>query len=317
MGISSMRHQTHRALKAIEQMGCSKYEAKVEQAWKPGQPVAGIFSYGTFNTVFNRAMTVAHWLEVHYPNLRLWREVDHEILTEFLAEKQETCATSTMRTYLAELEKFQEGLYAIHWITDDIVPPWPVEGVDLPRGPYALAEAAAIEQWVAMRRADYGLATRVILSTGARISEVHHLRADKVFADEGCVELLGKGGKLRTIDVLDSAVLRQLEFTPAGYAFLDMEHDPHWKDNLERYVRRACDDLAIQRRGVHGLRGTAAGVFLDKQIMAGLSEQRGRRELTQWLGHNAQRVEVTYAYVPRRLCLPEQQLEVAGCARQR
>ena len=209
-----------------------------------------------------------------------------------------------MRTYLAELKKFQEGLYAINWITDDIVPPWPVEGVDLPRGPYAPAEAAAIEQWVAMRRADYSLATRVILSTGARISEVHHLRADKIFVAEGRVELLGKGGKLRTIEVLNSEVLCQLDLAPK-FVFLDVPHDPRWKDGLERYVRRACDDLGFQRRGVHGLRGTAAGVFLDKQIAAGLSEQRGRRELAQWLGHNAQRVEVTYAYVPRRLCLPE------------
>lgn len=298
----------------IDRIGCSKYEAKLEQEWKPGQPVAGIFSYGTFNTTFNRIMTVAHWLDVYYPEVRLWREVDQELLAEFLAEKQATCATGTLRTLLADLKKFQEGLYAIHWITDDIVPPWTVEGVDLPRGPYTVAEAAAIEQWVAARHTPYGLAARVILSTGARISEVHHLRADKVFVDEGRVELLGKGGKLRTIDMLDRAVLRQLEFTPAGYAFLDMEHDPHWKDNLERYVRRACDDLAIQRRGVHGLRGTAAGLFLDKQIAIGLSEQRGRRELAQWLGHNAQRVEVTYAYVPRRLYVPEERLEVAGCA---
>ena len=89
----------------IDCIGCSKYEAKIEQEWRPGQPVAGIFSYGTLNTAFDRMLTVAHWLEVHYPNLRLWREVDHEILTEFLADKQETCATSTMRTYLAELKK--------------------------------------------------------------------------------------------------------------------------------------------------------------------------------------------------------------------
>ncbi|MEK7323808.1 MAG: hypothetical protein AAB217_00965, partial [Chloroflexota bacterium] len=55
----------------------------------------------------------------------------------------------------------------------------------------------------------------------------------------------------------------------------------------------------IQRRGVHGFRGTAAGEFLRVKGLLGYEETEARHELAQWLGHNSHRIEVTYAYVPR------------------
>jgi integrase len=73
----------------------------------------------------------------------------------------------------------------------------------------------------------------------------------------------------------------------------------YWKDRLERYVRQACDQLDIQRRGVHGFRATAACEFVDLKRELGYTEAEARKELAMWLGHNAQRTEVTYAYVPK------------------
>ena len=45
MGITSWRGQINRALSAIERIGYSKYAAKQEQAWQPGEAVVGLFSY--------------------------------------------------------------------------------------------------------------------------------------------------------------------------------------------------------------------------------------------------------------------------------
>jgi len=57
---------------------------------------------------------------------------------------------------------------------------------------------------------------------------------------------------------------------------------------------------------VHGFRGTAATEFLMvKMEVLGASEHDARRELAMWLGHNPQRTEVTYAYVPRTACQPK------------
>jgi hypothetical protein len=65
-------------------------------------------------------------------------------------------------------------------------------------------------------------------------------------------------------------------------------------------VREACDTLYLRRRGVHGFRGTAAGEFIDIKRALGFTEVEARHELAMWLGHNPQRTEVTYAYVPRQ-----------------
>ena len=299
MGTTSWRGQIDRALSAIERIGTSKYAAKQEQDWRPGEAVAGLFSHGYRNTVFDRAITFTHWLREEYPTVRLFRDVDHEMTAEFLSEKAETCTPDTVRTLLATLKKLQEGLYALNWIREDIVPAeWQVIGRNPPRGPYAADEAKAIQQWVEARDSEYGQALRFILSSGARIDETLHLRADKIFADSKRVELVGKGGRVRRIQVLHAEVLNELDLS-RRFVYLSETGNHQWKDGLERAVRQGGDALAIHRRGVHGFRGTAAGELVDVKKTLGFTEAEARHELAMWLGHNPHRTEVTYAYVPR------------------
>jgi integrase len=299
MGTTSWRGQIDRALRAIDQIGESKYQAKREQGWQPGEAVAGLFSHGYRNTVFDRAVTFTHWLREQYPAVRLFREVDHEMTAEFLGEKAETCTPDTVRTLLATLKKLQEGLYALNWIHEDIVPAeWQISGRNSPRRPYAPDEAKAIREWVEVRDTEYGQALRFILSSGARIDETLHLRADKIFAGEKRVELIGKGGRVRRIHVLHAEVLGELD-RAHRFVYLNGSDGTHWKDGLERIVRAGCDALNIRQRGVHGFRGTAAGEFVSLKQALGFTEVEARRELAQWLGHNPHRTEVTYAYVPR------------------
>jgi integrase len=307
MGKTSWNGQIYRALKAIDHIGESKYEAKQAQGWQPGEAVEGIFSYGTFTTVFKRAITYKNWLIEEYPGLRFFEEIDYEMTTEYLNEKAETCQTDTVQTIVATLRKLQEGLYAMNWIKADIVPTdWRVDDDHQPRGPYAPDESTAIWQTVMARDPGLGQALRFILSSGARIDEVLHLRADKVSLVEKKVELLGKGGKTRNIRVLDSAILTELDLS-RPFVYLPEQQARRWKDRLERYVRQACDQLDIQRRGVHGFRATAAGKFVDLKRALGYTEAEARRELAMWLGHNPHRTEVTYAYVPRGKHAPANQ----------
>ncbi len=298
MSQTSWRGQVYRALQAIDCLGHSKYAAKQAQGWQPGEAVEGIFSYGTFTTVFKRAITYKNWLIEEYPGLRFFENIDDEMTTEYLNEKAETCQTDTVQTIVATLRKLQEGLYAMNWIKADIVPgDWRAEGDDhQPRGPYAPNEAAAIWRQVTTRDSELGQALRFILSSGARIDEVLHLRADKVSIPDKKVELLGKGGKRRNIRVLDAIVLTELDLS-RPFVYLPEQQARQWKDRLERSVRQACDQLDIQRRGVHGFRATAACKFVDLKRALGYTEAEARHELAMWLGHNPHRSEVTYAYV--------------------
>jgi integrase len=301
MGTTSWRGQIDRALRVIDHIGESKYAAKQEQDWQPGKAVEGLFSHGYRNTVFDRAVTFTNLLREQYPAVRLFREVDHEMTAKFLGEKAEMCTPDTVRTLLATLKKLQEGLYALNWIREDLVPAeWQIVGRNPPRGPYAMDEAKALQRWIETRDGEYGQALRFILSSGARIDETLHLRADKIFVDRKCVELQGKGGRVRRIQVLHADILHELNLSHR-FVYLDGNDKPQWKDDLERAVRQGCDALSIRRRGVHGFRGTAAGEFISLKQALGFTETEARHELAMWLGHNPHRTEVTYAYVPRRL----------------
>jgi hypothetical protein len=228
-----MAGQIDRALGAIDHVGESKYRAKRQQEWQPGEAVAGLFSHGYRNTVFDRAITFTNRLHEQYPAVRLIRDVDHEMTAEFLGEKAETCTPDTIRTLLATLKKLQEGLYALNWIHEDIVPAdWQINGRNPPRRPYASDEAKALQQWVEVRDAIYGQALRFILSSGTRIDKTLHLRADKIFVAERRVELIGKGGRVRRIQVLQTEVLGELDFS-RRFVYLNGIDRPNWKDDLE------------------------------------------------------------------------------------
>ncbi len=301
MGQKSWRGQIQYALEAVDERGHSKHAAKREHEHRPGQAVPGVFSAGYLNTVFDRAITLTHWITLHYPAIRKFSDLDPELITEYLAEKAATCAPSTVRTHLACLRKLEEALAARGWIEEAIVPAeWAVDPTKVHRGAYAAAEAEAISDGIGRRDAQYGQALRFIGATGARIDEVFHLRGDKVFPEERRVELLGKGGRTRRIQVLHPEVLVELDRS-RRFVYLEPGNERTWKNGLEDAVRNTADQLGIQRRGVHGFRGTAAAEFIQmKMDLLGASEHEARRELAMWLGHNPQRTEVTYAYVGQK-----------------
>jgi integrase len=167
-----------------------------------------------------------------------------------------------------------------------------------PRGPYAFDEAQAIHEWVKQRAPVFGQALRFILSSGARIDEVFHLRSDKIYLSDKRVELIGKGGRVRKIRPLHLEALRELDLSQP-FIYLRVDDARQWKYDLERRVRAGCDALGIQRRGVHGFRGTAACEFVRIKRALGFTEMEARKELAMWLGHDSHRTEVTYAYVPK------------------
>jgi len=303
MGQKSWRGQIDYALQVIDQRWNSKHDAKRAHGHRPGQAVPGVFSDGYWNTVFDRAITLTHWITVHYPDLRRFDQVDAGLITEYLAEKTATCAPSTVRTHLACLRKLQEGLFRRRWLSADILPAeWAVAPAKVHRGAYVYDEAEAIMRLVDRRNRQYGQALRFIVSTGARIDEVFHLRSDKVFPNACEVELLGKGGKTRRIEALASDALAELDLS-RRFVYLERGNERTWKNGLEDIVRGAADRLGIQRRGVHGFRGTAAVEFVETHMeILGVNEHEARRRLAMCLGHNPQRTEVTYAYVSSVRC---------------
>ena len=98
MGKTSWNGQIYRALKAIDHIGESKYDAKQAQGWKPGEAVEGIYSFGTFTTVFKRAITYTNWLVEEYPGLQVLRGRRSRHDRRVSQRKSATCQTDTVQT---------------------------------------------------------------------------------------------------------------------------------------------------------------------------------------------------------------------------
>ena len=132
-----------------------------------GQTRTGLYSFGCKNLVFDQAITFTNWLREEYSDVHQFSDVDREIVAEYLAEKAETCTPDTIRTLLATFKKLQEGLRAMNWIHEEIIPPeWSISGRNPPRGPYNPDEAAAIREWITRRDSEFGQALGFILSGG-------------------------------------------------------------------------------------------------------------------------------------------------------
>jgi integrase len=295
----SWQAQIHHALLAIDHRGAAAPEVQHQPNGQREQADLGIYRYETFALVLDQALAFTNWLTEIYPHVHRFAEVKPHMTAEFLAEKCATGSRSTRWTWAASLRHLQAGLYARHWIVADIIPAPVSQAIaHEPRGAYSLREAQAVVERVALRSPEYGQALRFILASGARINETMQLRSDKVFLAAQQVELKGKGGRIRRIRVLQADVLHELDLSH-HFVYLRLGREQSWKDGLERAVRRACDELGLKRRGVHGFRATAAGEYFNLQRALGYSEREARQALTRWLGHAPSSIEVTYVYVPR------------------
>jgi hypothetical protein len=116
-----------------------------------------------------------------------------------------------------------------------------------------------------------------ILSSGAHIDEMLHLRTDKVLGIEKRVEMLNKEGRIRKLQVLHGEALCELDLFKQ-FVYLPAEQ-ANAEECLELNVRQSCDTLDVQRRGVHGFRATTGCEFVNLKRALGYTEAEARREL--------------------------------------
>ncbi len=177
-------------------------------------------------------------------------------------------------------------------IVSPIVPPDLTISAGPPRFGYRPDRAQAIIARVAVRHPQAALVLRLQLNAGLRLHEATHLRSEMVGVTAGTVRVKGKGGRVRTVRLLDTGVLAEL---PLDRRFV---FPPTWafRQRVQAEVRWACEGLRLACRGTHGFRATFAELRLEQLLAEGLSERQARRILATELGHN--RTDVTRRYVP-------------------
>lgn len=306
----SLVQQVSRALHAIAHIGESRHQAKAE-----GTAAARIHSWESLRSHRQRSITALRRLNDALPRdqrlqlLRDWRPEHTQRVKALMIS--DGLSESFIRNTLSSLRKLGYAVQAAGWNKlppDQLVPAELYDGLGQPspRGGYSPAQAERIIAHVAGdERHGNSFATmlRLIRHAGLRHNELARLRESDLDRASGQITVRSanaKGGRERLIRLDDAGQERLHEVVngiPTGRNWLWMD-GPSVVRKLQDTVREACDDLGIERKGIHAFRALFAEEYLDRRMAEGLSENDARDALSVVMGHN--RRAVTYRYVPRK-----------------
>jgi integrase len=275
-----------------------------------GQAHQGIFSHNTYRSIQQRVNTLLGNLP---PELRpkLLGDLSPEAMRWSVAAMRERELKGvTIRSTLSAMRKLAIGMQAKGWCKlrpNELVPDDLYTGLtpSAPRGGYSISQVEQISSRVRLDPRDgpeFERMIRLLVASGLRHNELARLREDDLDRVAGVIRVRSsnaKGGRERFVmpdDPGRTELKHALATIPAGRHWLWTD-GPILTRRLQDAIRKACDELAIAPKGLHGLRATFAEAFLHRRMATGLSEHQARRELTQLLGHN--RIQVTYRYVPQ------------------
>ena len=141
-----------------------------------------------------------------------------------------------------------------------------------------------------------------IFATGARVSEVCHLRVEDVDLDDGWVRILGKGARERVVQICDPAIIAALiayrsareEVAPPDAYFFVNRHGRRLSEQsvrtlLRTHASRAGVDVPVRP---HLLRHSVATLLLEEGVDI--------RHIQHLLGHSSIATTQIYTHVNAR-----------------
>jgi integrase len=210
------------------------------------------------------------------------------------------------------MTKLNNALRSRNWIQKDIQPP--KDSIDFPdrtldnrtdRGPFTEEEFEKVLELVEERSPISGEIMIFAYETGARYEGAIRLTADqvrtgdpKVPAEKGrfFVDRVEKGGKKTTVEIsasyykyLQEKISENNKDNPdlpakEKYVF------PHMSDsNINKQIKKACQELEITDRKLHGVRGLSGVMKYMDSIEKGMDKTDARDEASEYLGHSSGR----------------------------
>src|ERR1051325_556809 len=160
----------------MKSFGVSKRELKMKGI-NEGKPFfhyyAGkIFSFSTFETYKPKVKTFVHWCNDRY-GVEHIVQIKHGMFREYVAERLSRLKPNTVKTHLAAIAKFGEGIGKIesfHRVSRQTQRQLPTEKVSRPTY-QGIGQALHVLREVEQKDARYGLAMRVQLETACRVCE--------------------------------------------------------------------------------------------------------------------------------------------------
>lgn len=276
-----------------------------------------IYSYGTYDNYRDSTIVMGKWMKEKY-NIRELKEITPEMLTEYYEDRIDSDLSPwTLAADYSAVTKLNNALKSRNWIQEDIQPD--KDSIDFPirklenrqdRGPFTEEEFELVLEEVREHSPVTAEIMIFVHEVGARYAGSMKLTADQVFQgneneedEKGkfFVEVVEKGGRERKIEISESYYDRLQEKIKENnsdnpdapdsekYVFPEMTNR-----NINDQISKACQELGIVNKKLHGIRGLAAMNVFQDLIQMGYSKSDAKDITSNFLGHNSNRSISSY-----------------------
>jgi integrase len=302
MGTPSILDQVHIALETVymdeETQQAYKAEHQVEsikqamrRKGKANRTLPHIFSYRTLQA-YKQTCKVFFERAYELTGKKMLRDLfTYDIIVLTLDTYYRDMAPATLRTLLSALNMLHQAMRRRRWIKGwspigsklrEHVREYREDGnVRAPRFGYKPEDALRIIAHMQAKGSVFALPAEILLECGLRRNEVATLRGSNVDTENLKLNIKGKGGRKRVVD-LPAHLAEQLN---ASKQFLFTPSES-WKSAFYQAVRNAARELGIKASGLQRLRSNYAQEKYRKLRAEGKTKRQAKQQVSRDLGHN-------------------------------
>ena len=230
--------------------GVSKRQDKINGNYYPKSKV---YSYSERKALIATAKDFSHWIKTNYPQNKMMKTIDSQIVGQYLKSKQETCTTNTIKAIAHRLDKIAN--------TGSTMFNCPMNWgkVDIPKGKETLRTIAMKEndyqKIVSCLSSSYGkIAVELSHAFGLRVSECVNIRVCDIKGNK-LIIYKSKGGKTRELYIKTAEqkeVIKKLHNITNEKGLSN--HDkilPIKSQSANKWLRDRCKQLNITKYNSH------------------------------------------------------------------
>jgi len=296
----NISYQVHQVFSTIISFGSSKHEAKEiarnennARTWHQVGKNLLVYSYATADSYRDIAKEAFSYIKQSF-RVKDITKIQSEHIQSYLESKIEANVKySTFQKYAAAMEKLEMALsrYTNQEYNFDLTEVRELAQQTLQKTEQHRAYENPKAVINAIENSTYRTLAQAQLESGARVHELNHLKAEQFKEDTNTIQVQGKGGKIRDLE-LSEKTYNELK------SLVENSQDKKLVFSTDAYrneLKAACERTGETYNGTHGLRWSYA-----QSTFAKLQQQRKTYEeslsiVSQKMGH--ERSDITEHYL--------------------
>lgn len=262
-----------------------------------------IFSYADRKNLVDVASNFSNFMKNNYSSVKKVKDIKAEHIQSFLNSKAGSCSKATLEQYASKFNKLQKcvnKVYNTNAKFGGFTVPIAKENTKLRNSSMSHADFSKLENAFSNSKSSAKTAIQLSARCGLRASECAKVQGRDINLDKCFIHIQdSKGGRSRDVPIraLDMSYFANLKASYADNQRLCPAH----ADSLNKAVNRAMDKAGISNNyaetSLHAIRKMYAQDQYDQYRSKGLSIEEAWGQVSQELGHGADRMDLLNTYV--------------------